>query len=32
LTTHPAEESRPSFSPDGRILAYSASYEGPTEV
>jgi tricorn protease len=32
LTTHPAEESRPAISPDGRTLAYSASYEGPTEV
>src|SRR3990172_1833592 len=32
LTTHPSEESRPAVSPDGKILAYSASYEGPTEV
>jgi tricorn protease len=32
LTTHPAEESRPAVSPDGKTLAYSASYEGPTEV
>jgi tricorn protease len=32
LTTHAAEESRPAVSPDGRTLAYSASYEGPTEV
>jgi tricorn protease len=32
LTTHPAEESRPAFSPDGKTLAFSASYEGPTEV
>jgi tricorn protease len=32
LTTHPAEESRPAFSPDGTTLAFSASYEGPTEV
>ena len=32
LTTHAAEESRPSVSPDGRTLAYSAAYEGPTEV
>jgi tricorn protease len=32
LTTHPAEETRPAFSPDGTTLAFSASYEGPTEV
>ena len=32
LTTHPAEESRPAFSPDGRTIAFSAAYEGPTEV
>jgi tricorn protease len=32
LTTHPAEESRPALSPDGKTLAFSASYEGPTEV
>jgi tricorn protease len=32
LTTHAAEESRPAFSPDGKTLAFSASYEGPTEV
>ena len=32
LTTHPAEESRPALSPDGRTLAFSAAYEGPTEV
>jgi tricorn protease len=32
LTAHPAEESRPAFSPDGRTLAYSAAYEGPMEV
>lgn len=32
LTTHPSEESRPAFSPDGKTLAFSASYEGPTEV
>lgn len=32
LTTHPSEESRPAISPDGKTLAYSASYEGPTEV
>ncbi|HSK10513.1 MAG TPA: PDZ domain-containing protein, partial [Vicinamibacterales bacterium] len=32
LTTHPAAETRPAISHDGRTLAYSASYEGPTEV
>jgi tricorn protease len=32
LTSHPAEESRAAFSPDGTTLAFSASYEGPTEV
>src|SRR3954453_17997422 len=32
LTTHPAEESRPAISPDGKTLAFSAAYEGPTEV
>ena len=32
LTTHPAEESHPAISPDGKTLAFSASYEGPTEV
>ena len=32
LTTHPASETRPAISPDGKTVAYSASYEGPTEV
>ena len=32
LTTHPAQETRPAISPDGSTLAFSASYEGPTEV
>ena len=32
LTTHPAEESSAAFSPDGKTLAFSASYEGPQEV
>jgi tricorn protease len=32
LTAHPSEESRAAFSADGRTLAYSAAYEGPTEV
>jgi tricorn protease len=32
LTTHAEEETNPSISPDGRTIAFSASYEGPTEV
>ena len=32
LTTHPSEESRPAISPDGGTVAFSAAYEGPTEV
>ncbi|QDQ25526.1 peptidase S41 [Chitinimonas arctica] len=32
LTTHPAEENRSSISPDGKWVAFSAAYEGPTEV
>lgn len=32
LTTHSEEERFPSISPDGKTLAFSASYEGPTEV
>ncbi len=32
LTTHAEEERFPILSPDGKTLAYSASYEGPTEV
>ncbi len=32
LTTHPEEESRPVISPDGKLVAYSASYEGPVEI
>ena len=32
LTTHPEEEMYASFSPDGSTIAFSASYEGPTEV
>lgn len=32
LTTHLAEESTAAFSPDGKWLAFSADYEGPTEV
>lgn len=32
LTSHPAEETRAAISPDGRRVAFSANYEGPTEV
>ena len=32
ITTHPGEESNPRISPDGKTLAFSATYEGPTEV
>ncbi len=32
LTTHPGEETRAAFSPDGKTIAFSANYEGPTEV
>ncbi|MBZ5610004.1 MAG: PDZ domain-containing protein [Acidobacteriia bacterium] len=32
LTTHPGEETHAAFSPDGKTIAYSANYEGPTEV
>ncbi|MGQ5521863.1 S41 family peptidase [Chitinimonas sp. PSY-7] len=32
LTSHMAEESRAAISPDGRWLAFSANYEGATEV
>ena len=32
LTTHPGEETNAAFSPDGKTLAFSADYEGPTEV
>ena len=32
LTTHAEEERFPSISPDGKTIAYSASYEGPTEI
>jgi tricorn protease len=32
LTTHLGEETNAAFSPDGKTIAFSASYEGPTEV
>jgi tricorn protease len=32
LTTHPGEETHPAVSPDGTTVAFSAAYEGPTEV
>lgn len=32
LTTHPGTESHAAISPDGLTLAFSAEYEGPTEV
>lgn len=32
LTTHASEESHAAISPDGSTIAFSASYEGPTEV
>ncbi len=32
LTTHAGEESNPAISPDGKLLAFTARYEGPAEV
>ena len=32
LTTHPGEETHPRISPDGKTLAFTARYEGPTEL
>jgi tricorn protease len=32
LTSHPSEETNAAISPDGKWVAFSASYEGPTEV
>lgn len=32
LTSHLNEESRAAISPDGKWIAFSAAYEGPTEV
>lgn len=32
LTSHPAEENNPRFSPDGLTVAFTAGYEGPVEA
>ena len=32
LTTHLGEETNAAFSPDGKTIAFTASYEGPREV
>lgn len=32
LTTHPAEETRPRFSPDGSKIAFQAEYDGQIDV
>ncbi len=32
LTTHHGSETNAAISPDGKLLAFSAQYEGPTEV
>lgn len=32
LTTHPAAESDPVISPDGRMIAFTARYEGPAQL
>ena len=32
LTTHPGDEGMPAISPDGQTIAFTAQYEGPTEV
>ncbi len=32
LTSHAGQETYPAISPDGQTLAFSAQYEGPTEV
>ncbi|MFO0808139.1 MAG: S41 family peptidase [Gemmataceae bacterium] len=32
LTAHPAAEGNPAISPDGKFLAFTARFEGPTEV
>jgi len=32
LTSHPGRETNPSISPDGSMIAFTAQYEGPSEV
>lgn len=32
LTSHPGDEGTPAISPDGQTIAFTAQYEGPTEV
>src|SRR2546423_5248510 len=32
LTTHPGEESHAAISPDGKTVAFTATYEGPAEA
>jgi len=32
LTSHPGEETSPAISPDGKTLAFTAQYEGPSEI
>ena len=32
LTSHPGAETSPAISPDGKTVAFCATYEGPTEV
>ena len=32
LTSHPGDETDPSFSPDGTLVAFSASYDGNVDV
>jgi tricorn protease len=32
LTTHPSQKGHETVSPDGKLVAFSAAYDGPTEV
>ena len=32
LTSHPGAEGSPAISPDGKLLAFTAQYEGPQEI
>ena len=32
LTTHPGQETNPAISRDGKLVAFTATYEGPAEV